>query len=101
MSRRGDCRPSLQYRQGDHQVEKDDQSNPVSEGSFGEVGDGVSLALSGEFISVDWDNQEVLDVFPDGFAIRPPEWSDCVQENREGIHTQLPDLLVLVLVTFL
>ena len=69
------------------------------EGSPRKCLNGVPLCLPSELVSVPRDDEKVLRVYADDLSVVPPEWRNRIQENRKGIHTELPQLLVPVLVS--
>ena len=80
---------------------EEQEAEPMPERSFRQSGDRVSLQLSGELVAIPWDNQKVLNINPNRLAIAPPKRSDRVQQESQRIHTDVPELLVPVLVLLL
>lgn len=72
------------------------KTKPMSERSFRQRGDGISLRLTRKLVTVPRDNQEVLDVDADRLAVAPPEWSDRVQQEGQHVHADVPELLVSI-----
>ena len=56
----------------------------------------VSFRFASELVPVPRNNEEILYILSDAFTVRPPEWRDGVEEERECVHTYLPKLLVVV-----
>lgn len=61
----------------------------------------VALRFACEFIAVQGDDEEIPDVFPDGFTIGAPKRRHSIQDECQSIHPKLPKLLILILITFL
>ena len=83
---------------GDREAEKgkEDQADPVANRAARELFDGVSLGLAGEFVTIQRYDEEVLDVLADDLAVVAPEGRDGIEEKRESIQTNVPELLITV-----
>lgn len=60
----------------------------------------VAFAFTGEFISVPGNDEEILDIFAYGFTIVSPERCNGIEKKCQCIHTEFPDLLIVILVFF-
>ena len=49
--------------------------------TFREVENRISFGLPGKFVAIEWDDQEVLDVFSYGFPICPPKGGDGIKDD--------------------
>ena len=80
---------------------EEQEAKPMSERPFRQPVDRISLRLSGELVAIPRDNQKILNVNPNCLAIAPPKWSDRVQQESQRIYTDVPELLVPILVLLL
>ena len=64
---------------------EDQEADPMAKGSSREGLDRISLCLSCKFVPVPGDNEKVLDVFADDFAVVAPEWCDSIEEKGECV----------------
>ncbi len=58
--------------------------------------DEVSFGLAGEFVAVQGNDEEVLDVLADDLAVVPPEGRNGIKDKRERVQTNVPKLLITI-----
>lgn len=71
----------------------------MAEGTFRDADNRVPLWFPSELIAVEGNDEKILHVFSYGFPICAPEWSDSVQNDSQRVQAELPQLLILILVT--
>lgn len=92
--------PNLQPKYTDVEAEEYEETDPMSKGTPRELY-GISFVFSGELVSIPRYNEEVRHVFAYDLSVHTPEGSDRVEDESESIHTELPELLIIVLVALL
>ena len=85
-------------KNSDRKTEKGEegQATPVAKRAARELLDGVSFRLASEFVPVQGNDEEVLNVLADDLAIVPPEWRNGIEDKCEGIQTNIPKLLIMI-----
>lgn len=63
--------------------------------------DAVTFRLARKFVTIPGYNQEILDVDSDRLSVRTPERSDRVEQECQGVHPEIIQLLVLVPIVLL
>lgn len=90
----------LQIGDGECAQKEEEECEPVADGTTRKRCDVVPLRLSRELVSVPGYNEEIFDIFADGPPIIPPNWRNIVEDERQSIHSELPYMLVWILVAF-
>lgn len=70
----------------------------MAERSLGQPFDSVSLRFTCKFVAVPRYDQEVLNVDSDSLPVCSPERCDRVEEQSEGVHSKVIELLISVTV---
>ena len=69
----GDGGTDLQGGNGERNKGKEKKAKPMSERTLWQGRDGVPFLLACELVAVPWNDEEVLNIFTDDFAIISPE----------------------------
>lgn len=72
----------------------------MTERSSGKPLDTVSFQFTCELVAIPRYDQEILDVDSNRLAVRAPERSYGVEQERQGVHSEIVQLLVLVPIGF-
>lgn len=56
----------------------------------------VSFRLASKFVTVQRNDEEILDILADDLAVVSPEGRDGIEDKREGVQTNIPKLLITV-----
>lgn len=90
----------LQPKYADIEAEEYEETDPMPKGTPRELY-GIPFIFSGELVSIPRYDEEVCHVFAYDLSVHTPERSDRVEDESESIHTELPELLIIVLVALL
>lgn len=90
----------LQIGDGECRQKEEKECEPVADGAARKRQDIIPLRLSRELVPIPGYNEEICDIFANGPPIIPPNRRNVVEDERQSIHSELPDMLVLILVAF-
>jgi hypothetical protein len=90
----------LQIGDGECAQKEEEEYKPVADGAARKRRNIVPLRLSRELVPIPGYNKKIYNVFADGSPIIPPNWRNVVEDERQSVHSKLPDMLVLILVAF-
>lgn len=100
MCTRSNRTPDLQPKYAYIEAKEYEETDPMSKGPPRELY-GISFIFSCELVSIPRYDEEVCHVFAYDLSVHTPEGSDRVQDEGESIHTELPELLIIVLIALL
>jgi hypothetical protein len=91
----------LQIGDGERAQKEEEECKPVLDGAARKRRDIIPLLLSRELVAIPGYNEEICDIFTDGPPIIPPNGCNVVEDECQSVHSELPDMLILILVAFL
>lgn len=86
----------LKNSDGKTEKGKEGQANPVAKRATRELFNRVSFRLASKFVTVQRNDEEILDILADDLAVVSPEGRDGIEDKREGVQTNIPKLLITV-----
>ncbi len=88
----------MEERDRDAEEGEEEEADPVAERTSRKALDWISFGLAGEFVTVPGDDEEVLHVFADDLAVVAPKRRDGVEQKRERVQPEVPELLIVIAV---
>lgn len=91
----------LEQSETDAEGKEEQKGDPMAQRPSRGMGNGVSLGLTRELVPVPRDDQEITDVVANLSPIYSPKGNDGIEEQRQRLHTKVPERFISISVTLL